>query len=379
MMPIRDPHRQTTTPRSRAKFGETEQARFAFSDRKEDPARAGPFPARPPSSNEVTMSEDAARQSPRSDAPAGDSKVTGHRVLVAGATGTLGRHVIRELVRRGEHVRALVRDPYGPRAHSLGSVELFAGDLLDRESLGGACDDVDVVISCAGASMLLGRLTDRRSFMEVDFGGNANLLEIARTAGVAKFVYVSLFGARDLLRTEYAAAHERFVGALQGSGMAHTIVRPTGFFSFFSEMLDMAARGRVLLIGDGHAHTNPIDERDVAQACADAILLDEPEVAIGGPDVLSRRQIAELAFQAIGKPARISSISPATFLLITRPLSLVNRRLHALCAFGAAVSTIEVVAPRIGHRTLSDYFREGGASANAARPAAARTTLQAPA
>jgi len=43
----------------------------------------------------------------------------------------------------------------------------------------------------------------------------------------------------------------------------------------------------------------------------------------------------------------------------TRPLSLVNRRLHALCAFGASVSTIEVVAPRSGERTLAQYFLRG--------------------
>jgi uncharacterized protein YbjT (DUF2867 family) len=308
------------------------------------------------------MQEDAVQRPEPGGAEQGGSIVTGHRVLVAGATGTLGRHVVRELVARGERVRALVRDPYSPRAHALGAAELFAGDLLDPSSLGGACDDVDVVISCAGASMRLGGIRDRGSFMEVDFGGNANLLEIARTAGVAKFVYVSLFGARELLRTEYAAAHERFVGALQASGVSHTVVRPTGFFSFFSEVRAMAARGRVLLIGDGRAHTNPVDERDVATACVDAVLVDEPELAIGGPDVLSRRRIAELAFESLGRHPRISTISPATFSALTRPLSLMNRRLHALCAFGASVSTIELVAPRSGRRTLAEYFAHQGGS-----------------
>ena len=314
------------------------------------------------------MAEGAARQPAAGDAGRRVTNSTGHRVLVTGATGTLGRQVVRELLARGERVRALVRDPYGLRSHALGAVELVAGDLMDPSSLGGACDDIDVVISCAGASMRLGGFADRRSFMEVDFGGNANLLEIARTAGVAKFVYVSLFGARELLRTEYAAAHERFVGALQGSGMAHTIIRPTGFFSFFSEMLDMAARGRVMLIGDGSAHTNPIDERDVANACVDAILLEESELCVGGPDVLSRRRIAELAFETLGKRPRISSISPAAFSALARPLWLVNRRLHALCAFGASVSTIEVVAPRTGQRTLADYFAHRGLSSSSVSP-----------
>lgn len=314
------------------------------------------------------MQEDVVKWPEPAGSDRRGARMTGHRVLVAGATGTLGLHVVRELIARGERVRALVRDPYSRRAHSLGAAELFAGDLLDPSSLGGACDDVDVVISCAGASMRLGGIRDRRSFMEVDFGGNANLLEIARTAGVAKFVYVSLFGARELLRTEYAAAHERFVGALQASGVSHTVVRPTGFFSLFSEMREMAARGRVLLIGDGSSRTNPVDERDVATTCVDAILVDESELAIGGPDVLSRRRIAELAFESLGKRPRISTISPATFSALTGPLSLMNRRLHALCAFGAAVSTIEVVAPRSGRRTLSEYFAHQGSSTIEAMP-----------
>lgn len=304
------------------------------------------------------------------------ARMSGHRVLVAGATGTLGAQIVRELRARGEHVRALVRDPYERRAHSFGASELFGGDLLDPSSLGGVCDDVDVVISCAGASMKLGGLRDRRSFMEVDFGGNANLLEVARTAGVAKFIYVSVFGARELLRTEYAAAHERFVGALQASGMAHTVVRPTGFFSFFGEILTMAARGRVMLIGDGSAHTNPIDERDVARACVDAMLMEDRELSLGGPEVLSRRRIAEMAFEALGRTPRISNISPVAFTTLTRPLALVNRRLHGLCAFGAAVSTTECVAPRYGGRTIAEYFRQGGQAAAHDAPVPADIPLE---
>jgi uncharacterized protein YbjT (DUF2867 family) len=288
----------------------------------------------------------------------GDGRLTGHRVLVAGASGTLGRSVVRELVARGERVRALVRDPDGSGAHALGRVDLIRGDLLDAGSLGGACDDVDVVISCAGASMRLGNWGDRRSFMEVDFGGNANLLQVARTAGVAKFIYVSLFGAGDLLRTEYAAAHERFAGALAASGLPHTVVRPTGFHSFFGDTLEMARRGRVLLIGDGSARTNPVDERDVAEACVDAILLQDREVAIGGPEVLARRRIAELAFEAVGRSPKISSLSRRTFEAIARPVAIVNPRIGALWAFGAAVSTTDVVAPRLGSRSLVDYFAE---------------------
>lgn len=299
----------------------------------------------------------------------------GQRVLVAGATGTLGRLVVSELLVRGYSVRALVRDPLASRALALGAVELAGGNLLDAASLGGLCDDVDIIISCAGASMRMGGVRDRRSFMEVDFGGNANLLEIARTSGVAKFVYVSLYGASSHLRTEYAAAHERFVGALAGSEIPYTVVRPTGFFSFFVEQLKMAARGRAILIGDGGAHTNPIDERDLSAICADAVLITDRDLPAGGPEVLSRRRIAEMAFEALNRKPRISSISPRAFVTMTQPLLLINKRLHALCMFGASVSTVECVAPRQGHRSLGDYFAEQAASAFSGKTTAPMSAL----
>src|SRR4051812_26330165 len=130
-------------------------------------------------------------------------------VFLAGGTGMLGREVVRELVAGGHTVRALSRRP-----RSFPGCELCVGDLLDSESLAGACDGVDAVVSCAGASMKLGNWLDRRSFDEVDRKGNANLLREAESAGVRKFLYVSLYGADRLLHTEYAAAHEAFIAQL---------------------------------------------------------------------------------------------------------------------------------------------------------------------
>jgi uncharacterized protein YbjT (DUF2867 family) len=279
-------------------------------------------------------------------------------VLVAGASGHLGRHVAAEFGRRGYRVRVLTRDPRRFAAVGVDVDEAIVGSLTDPATLAGICDGVDVVFSCAGASMTLGRLRDRRTFMEVDFAGNANLLEQARTAGIAKFVYVSLFGARQLIRTEYAAAHERFVAALAASGTPYTVIRPTGFHSMFAELLPMAARGHGLVVGDGTVHTNPIDERDLAELCVDAVDGDEREIPVGGPKIYTRRRIVELAFEALGRRPRVLSVPPWLFAGMTALTYPINRRLHALMAFGEAVSGMDVVAPPYGSRTLPAYFAE---------------------
>jgi uncharacterized protein YbjT (DUF2867 family) len=281
-------------------------------------------------------------------------------ILVTGASGQLGRHVVGALKRRGHRVRALTRDPARLRGALGGdgvADEVARGDLADPASLAGACDGVSAVVGCAGASMDLNALRDRRSFAEVDHRGNLALLAEARRAGVGRFVYVSLHGGPALARTEYAAAHEAFVAALGESGMPHTVVRPTGYFSFFGEIFRMAAKGRGPVLGDGRARTNPIHEADVAEVCADALASGEREISVGGPETLTRAEIVETAFRAAGRPPRLMHVPVWVFgaaATVARPL---NPRLAALLAFGAAVSQVDCVAPAYGTRTLEDYFR----------------------
>lgn len=281
-------------------------------------------------------------------------------ILVAGASGQLGRYVVHALKRHGYRVRALTREPARLR-EALGgdgaADEVVQADLCDAASLAGACDGVHGVIGCAGASMDLNAVRDRRSFADVDARGNANLLAEARRAGVRRFVYVSLHGG-PAMAGEYAAAHESFVAALGGSGIAHTVVRPTGFFSFLGEILRMAEKGRGPVIGDGSARTNPIHEADLAEVCVAALTSDAREIAAGGPQTLTRREIVETAFAAAGRRPRILRVPVWIFRGVAVAARPFNPRLAALLAFGADVSQVDCVAPARGTRTLDAYFRE---------------------
>jgi uncharacterized protein YbjT (DUF2867 family) len=279
------------------------------------------------------------------------------KILLAGASGRLGTEVLSELGRRGYAVRALVRDP----ARLQGSAargDLFVADARAAESLRGACDGADVVVSTMGASLALGRTRDGAGFREVDLGANLNLLSEAKRAGVGKFVYVSLHGAEGLRGLGYVDAHEEFVAALATSGLDYTILRPTGFFYVFEEIFKMASeRGRVMLVGDGSARTNPIHEADLARECADAVEVGERETPVGGPETYTRREIAELAFEALGRRPRITSLPPALVRAMIAPVRLFDRRLYDFLAFGVAVSTVDVIAPPAGRTGLRRHFR----------------------
>jgi uncharacterized protein YbjT (DUF2867 family) len=275
-------------------------------------------------------------------------------ILVAGATGQLGKQVVVELKRCGYAVRVITR--IAGRLSELDIDEVRVADLTRPESLYGICDGVNAVISCAGASMNINDWGDRKSFYEVDYQGNLNLLNEARNANIGKFIYVSLAGADNLRQTEYADAHEKFVEALRASGMKYTVIRPTGFFGFNLELLKFAAKGRGLVVGKGDCKTNPIHEADVAKACVDALASEVAEVPAGGPEIFTRRETVEMAFAALNRKPSVISIPPGLFKLMIAPLKLFNRRVHALMDFGVAVTQVDSIAPAVGSQKLQSYF-----------------------
>lgn len=289
------------------------------------------------------------------------------RILIAGASGHLGAQLAHEFKRQGYGVRALTRTPER-LAHLSDTIEeVVRADLTEPAQIEGICREGELVFSCAGAATALGDLRDRRSFTEVDYRGNQNLLQAARRAGVRKFGYVSLFGGRELLHTEYAAAHERFVDAIRASGLAHTVIRPTGYFSFFAEILKLARQGRAMVIGSAAARTNPIHEADLAEVCVRAVEEEVQEVDVGGPEVFTRREIVELACAALGRPPQVRSLPPWLFRGIAALAKPLNPRLAALLDFGAAVSQVDAVAPPYGSRSLRTYFAELAARGEASR------------
>jgi uncharacterized protein YbjT (DUF2867 family) len=277
------------------------------------------------------------------------------RILLTGATGRLGRCVLGRLVSNEYQVKALARDP--SRIPEGTGVEAVPGDLAGPSSLHGSCDGIDTVISCAGASMLLGGWKDRASFEQIDYAGNAALLFEARRAGVRRFVTVSVANPLALRSSLYVRAHERFVYDLECSGIESVVIRATGFFSFFTQLVVFAELGALVIPDEGTARTNPIHEDDVAAACVEAVTANCGQITIGGPEVFTRRRIAELAFECMGKPARILSAPSAVFQPAQLAMRILHPRLHALLEFGIAVSRVDVVAPMYGRKRLGDYLR----------------------
>ena len=146
------------------------------------------------------------------------------KILIAGATGYLGRHLIAELQERQLPFQALARSPQKLEHFQLPPDTLIRAEVTQPESLRGQLKGIDTLISTVGIT----RQKDGLTYMDVDYQANLNLLEEAKRAGARRFIYISAINGRQMRHLKIMAAKERFVDALMASGLEYQIVRPNG-------------------------------------------------------------------------------------------------------------------------------------------------------
>lgn len=276
------------------------------------------------------------------------------KILVAGATGYLGQFAVRTFKERGFRVRALGRSASRLDPISQYADETFIGEVTDPGSLDGVCDGIDIVFSSVGIT----RQKDGLTYRDVDYQGNRNLLNSAEDSGVSKFVYVHVLNAEKLLHVAAIQAKQAFVDDLRRSALDHTVVCPTGFFSDMEEFFAMACSGRVFLFGDGSNRINPIHGADLGEVCADALESPIQQISVGGPEVFTYHEIAELAFDILDKPEKITRFPKRLVSAAVGAMRwLTPVRTYGPVQFLASVMTMDVVAEARGQRRLADHFR----------------------
>ncbi len=283
------------------------------------------------------------------------------RVLIAGATGYLGKFVVQAFKQQGYYVRVLTRSrerlykagPFtAPALTEEDADDVFVGEISKPETLTGMLDDIDLVFSSVGIS----RQRDGLTFEQVDYQCNKNLIDLCQSSSVNRFVYVSMQGAENIMQLAITMAHEKVVTALKNSGMEYRIVRPCGYFSDMGALYDMAKRGRSFLVGEGSNLMNPIHGRDLARVCVETAEGDELEVEAGGPDVMTQREAAMLAFEVVGKPLKIHVIPMWLARGLVKFIALFSTQFGDLAEFIVTAGEIDGVGPKRGTTSLRSYF-----------------------
>jgi uncharacterized protein YbjT (DUF2867 family) len=283
------------------------------------------------------------------------------RVLVVGATGYLGKFIVKQLKKRGYWVRALSRNNQNIEPVKQYADELFLGEATKPETIKGLCKGIDIVFSSLGIT----KQKDGLTYMDVDYQGNKNILNQAIEENVSRFMYISVFNASKLRHLEIVKAKERFADELKAAGLDHIIVRPNGFFSDMKEFFNMAKRGRVYLFGDGEYRGNPIHGADLAKACVEHLDSNDKEWDIGGPEILTQNEIASQAFEVLKQKPRVTRI-PIWIknLTIKSAKFFTSVRTYGPIEFFMTVLTMDMIAPTYGQHTIKDYFKEISEASN---------------
>ena len=283
------------------------------------------------------------------------------RVFIAGATGYLGRYLCAEYQRRGWYVIALVRKT--THAAPIAADQLIEAQATKPATLKGVMTGVDLVVSCLGIT----RQADGLGYWDVDYQANLTLLREAQRAGVERFAFVHVLRAVDMAQVPMVAAKSAFVTELQNSEIAATVIAPTGYFSDMGDFLKMAQAGRVGLFGDGSKRINPIHGADLAAATADAVEANVGWLDVGGPDVFTQKELAELAFASLGTTPRITFLPDILRRVALRLLPYVTlRRVHGPARFFLSALALDMVGDRHGTQLLKDHFENSLAATRTA-------------
>lgn len=228
-------------------------------------------------------------------------------LLVGGGGGLLGRALLPELADRFE-VRSVHRHLVPLEATA--GVEFVPGDVQTLRQWGPLLEDVDAVVNVTWYRY--GNTTRFRRLYE----GLHALLEESKARRIDRFIHVSVPAAPPNLEANlpYLRFKRKFDAELLASGLSVWIPRPTMMFAPGDRLLTVLLRlahryGRLPLFAGGHSHLSPVAASDVARAIAGSV--DGTNVGpqdLGGPVRYEYRELTELLFRALGRPARYLSL-----------------------------------------------------------------------
>jgi uncharacterized protein YbjT (DUF2867 family) len=168
-------------------------------------------------------------------------------IAVTGATGFVGRHLVRELLGRGHSVRALVRceDRAGEVLPSDSGLSLVVGDAFDQRVLDSLCQSADALVNSIG---ILRESSGGQTFKRIHIVATRRLAEAAQRARCGRVVQISALGVTDNPQTEYQRTKLEAERIVRASGLDWTIIRPGLIHGRDGEFMQMAkgwATGRI--------------------------------------------------------------------------------------------------------------------------------------
>lgn len=304
------------------------------------------------------------------------------RIIVVGASGFIGRYVVKRLAAEGAVIAACCRHAreagYLRPMGDVGQVATFDADINDEKTLDAIIAGSDAVVNVAGILYERGK----QSFESIHHQGPARLARLSKAAGVRHFVHISAIAADPAAPSVYSRSKAAGENAVRSAFPDAVILRPSLVFGpedeFFNRFAAMARYVPALpLVGGGGTRFQPVYVADVAAAVAAALTRADAAgrtYEIAGPSVFDLKQLFALMLDVIGRkrllvslPFGLASFNAFFLELLPKPLltrdqvrmlkrdAIATAGAPGLAELGISPKALELVLP-----AYLDRYRRGG-------------------
>ncbi len=222
-------------------------------------------------------------------------------IFVTGATGFIGRHLVKQLSESGTPTRAFARDGSKVSRVELPNVKVVRGDVLREGTLEYGMDGCACVVHLIGII----RETKTFTFQQAHVESTKNALDAAKKRGIKRFVYVSALGAKQGAKSRYFRTKWAAEELVRGSGLNWTIVRPSVVYGKHGEFFDSLQKlvrapfTPIIKPGMNNGLLQPIYVDDLAAVLAKIALDDEGKsfgkvIECGGPNRMTTEAMLEV-------------------------------------------------------------------------------------
>ena len=286
----------------------------------------------------------------------GESEMSGKlNVLVTGATGKQGGHLVNELLARGHSVRALTRKPESPAAAALAArgISIVAGDFEDQDSLERAARGVDTVFAMA---------TPFERGEQAESREGINIVRAAATAGVTHLVYSSVAGADRATGIPHFDSKFEVEKEIRRSGVPFTIVAPVFFMENFLAdwMAAGIAKGSIAMALPPTRRLQQIAVADIAQFTA--LVIERREGFLGeridvASDELTVATAAAVISEASGRHIEYTALPIDQARQWNKDLALMLEWFDRV-GYDADIVGLRTLHPEVNWHRFSTWARE---------------------
>ena len=304
-------------------------------------------------------------------------------ICIFGGSGFLGHYITQELARAGYRIKIASRIPesaYELKTYgNVGQIVPFQCDYNDPQAVEAAVSGCDGVINLVGILYQKGKKNFKRAHIEIP----TTIAKAAKKNGVKKFIHVSALGI-EKSKSKYAKSKLEGEAAIQKEFPEATILRPSVVFGAGDNFFNMFARLATFLpflplIGGGRTKFQPVFVGDVAKAVGNVMtardkIFEGQIYELGGPDVMTFKQIYQTLFEVMGRrkklvslPWAVASIQAFFMGFLPKPLltvdqvrslktdNVVSEEAKKLVDLGIDATAVETILPKY----LSCYRRGG--------------------